>query len=140
MDPQVMKKKPNKQTRMAKYINATPLLSNEKEELIDAYEAIEKTPGAWEWLKRPDVPGDDGFMFSDDVMMILIKNNMKHLYRHSGGSFAHTMRTMEMIAKHGWRPFMTSFKLTPACPCRLAQGEVTGWCGVAGVGVPGCQH
>ena len=134
------KKKPNKQTKMAKYINATSLTTSEKEELIDAYEAIEKTPGAWEWLKRPDVPGDTGFMFSDDVMMILIKNNMKHLYRHSGGSFGYTLRNMEMIAKYGWSRYLISFGLTPACPCRRKDGEVTGWCGVAGGGVPGCEH
>ena len=28
----------------------------------------------------------------------------------------------------------------PACTCRAAKGEVKGWCGVAGGGVPGCDH
>lgn len=27
-----------------------------------------------------------------------------------------------------------------ACPCRRAQGHTSGWCGVAGGGVPGCEH
>lgn len=26
------------------------------------------------------------------------------------------------------------------CPCRAAQGFTNGWCGVAGGGVPGCDH
>ncbi len=125
---------------MAKYINATPLLKSEKEQLIDVYEAIEKTTGAWEWLKRPDVPGDGGFMFSSDPILNEIMKNMKMLGCHSGASFAYTMRSMETIAKHGWYPFMRSFNLTPACPCRSLKGDVTGWCGVAGGGVPGCEH
>ena len=26
------------------------------------------------------------------------------------------------------------------CPCRAAKGHVEGWCGVAGGGVPACDH
>jgi hypothetical protein len=28
----------------------------------------------------------------------------------------------------------------PACSCRKKQGFSTGWCGVAGGGVPACDH
>jgi len=28
----------------------------------------------------------------------------------------------------------------PACSCRVKQGFATGWCGVAGGGVPACDH
>ena len=28
----------------------------------------------------------------------------------------------------------------PACACRAAKGKKKGWCGVAGGGVPGCDH
>ncbi len=125
---------------MSKYFEVIPIMRYEKELLIDAYNAVQKTPGAWEWLKRPDVPGDAGFMFSDDVMMILIRNNMKLLSRHSGGSFADTMRTIEMVAKYGWDRLLRSFNVTPACSCRRKLGELTGWCGVAGGGVPACEH
>ena len=27
-----------------------------------------------------------------------------------------------------------------ACPCRKAKGLTEGWCGVAGGGVPACDH
>ena len=29
---------------------------------------------------------------------------------------------------------------TTACPCRKAKGLTEGWCGVAGGGVPACDH
>jgi len=135
-----MKNNSNKTDKMAKYFNVTPLTNGEKESLIDAYNAVEKTDGAWEWLKRPDVPPEDkGFMFCGDPMLNQIMKNMEMAGYHSGASFAYTMRTMEMIAKYGWNRYLRSFGLIPACPCRSAKGEVTGWCGVAG-GVPGCEH
>jgi hypothetical protein len=129
-----------KRSKMARYINATPLPERHKESLIDAYWAVQKTPGAWEWLKRPDVPGDGGFTYSDDVMVILIKNNMKLFGRHSNTDFANIMRDMEMVAKYGWNRYLLSFNLTPACHCRSMLGEVVNWCGVAGGGVPACEH
>lgn len=125
---------------MARYINATPLPATYKESLIDAYWAVEKTPGAWEWLKRPDVPGDGGFMFSNHKMSNEILKNMSLGYNHSGASFAEVMRDMEMVAKYGWNRFLLSFNLTPACHCRSLKGEVTGWCGAASGGVPACEQ
>lgn len=112
----------------------------EKELLIDAYNAVQKTPGAWEWLKRPDVPGDGGFMFSGEPMLNEITKNMEMSGDHSGASFGYTMRTIEMVAKYGWGRFLRSFNLTPACSCRRKLGELTEWCGVAGGGVPACEH
>ena len=34
----------------------------------------------------------------------------------------------------------TGLKAGSPCPCRAAKGYAHGWCGVAGGGVPGCDH
>lgn len=34
----------------------------------------------------------------------------------------------------------TARTATTACPCRKANGFAFGWCGVAGGGVPACDH
>ena len=34
----------------------------------------------------------------------------------------------------------TATTATTACPCRKANGFAVGWCGVAGGGVPACDH
>ena len=39
----------------------------------------------------------------------------------------------------GYEPSVAQEKST-ACPCRAAKGHKHGWCGVAGGGVPGCDH
>lgn len=134
-----MKNRPTKD-EMAKYIADLPLTKTEKDLLKDAYEAVEKTSGAWEWLKRPDVPGENGFMFCNDPTVKSIIDNMKLAGDHSGGSFAWTMRQMEAIAKMGWHNYLyENFKLMPACDCYEKKGKLYGWCGVVGGGVPACQ-
>ena len=125
---------------MAKYIAGLPLTENEKDLLKDAYEAVEKTSGAWEWLKRPDVPGEKG-LFCNDPMLKSITDNMKLVGNHSGGSFGWTMRQMEAIAKMGWHNYLyKNFKLMPACSCKEKAGQLYGWCGVAGGGIPACEY
>lgn len=51
-----------------------------------------------------------------------------------------TIRTMcewcqWYINKHHKEPYIPR-----ACPCRSRRGYKHGWCGVAGGGVPGCEH
>jgi hypothetical protein len=76
--------------------------------LEDAYKAV-SIAEAWEWLKRPDVPGNGGFMFSSSPEMENINRNIKYI-GHSSASFAITMRSMEFIAKHGWEKFVEKQK------------------------------
>jgi hypothetical protein len=91
------------------------------------------------------MPGEGGFMFSQHPMIGAISSYMKY-EGHSGASYAMTMRQMEFIAKNGWDSYLAQTagkQVEPkntACPCRAAQGYTSGWCGVAGGGVPGCDH
>ena len=115
-----------------------PGIDFEKQYLQDAYDAV-TTAEAWDWMASPSNPGKDGFMLSSDPEVAKIKGYMKRLMDHSGGSFGCTMRVIEMIAKKGWDAYVDSVLFPPTCRCRRAKG-LTGWCGVAGGGVPGCEH
>ncbi len=130
--------------------------AHEAKMLADAYQAITKAE-MWEYMRLPTTPGKDGFMFSSAMELALINAEMQY-QGHSGASYAWTLRQMEAIAKGGWEPYanrirmtrstqqlrheeeMACVRATRACPCRAAQGYTTGWCGVAGGGVPGCDH
>ena len=120
--------------------------------LSDAHAAITHCE-AWPWLATYDP--ETGFMFSTHPMLDRITAAMKHGDEHSGASFGFTMRVMQSIAKRGWdahrtivRDARTIRDLTAwaatqqgkPCPCRAAAGKKDGWCGVAGGGVPGCDH
>ncbi len=162
----------------------------EREMLEDAFQAVTKAD-AWELLKDPAIPGDDGFMFTQNPSVEEISKFMKY-EGHSGASYGVTMRAMEFIAKEGWDAYMRSLiisnlkytkfekmpleklmqlqtilaapvpvpvpvpvalteakpreeeycsqRSSPPCGCRAAKGYTYGWCGVAGGGVPGCDH
>ncbi len=124
--------------------------------LADAEQAVTKA-GLWEYLRLQSTPGKDGFMLSTDIELAMI--NAEMTYRsHSGASYAWTMRQMEAIAKGGWEPYANRIRLVKsteqlrheenlsriraerACPCRAEKGLTSGWCGVAGGGVPACDH
>ncbi len=124
----------------------------EKKMLIDAYKSISRVEGGWQYLSRPDVPQkDSGFMFNRDPIINHISQEIDkdNSIGHSGYTYSWTMRQMEYIAKKGWhayvqfilgnKPIDYTYKQTNACPCRSAQG-LSGWCGVAGGGVPACDH
>ena len=111
--------------------NSLPIDPYFKEMLTEAYKIITEL-NLWDWLKNPNIPGENGFMFSQYPEVSQICEKMK--IGHSGSSFGFTMRTMETIAKNGWNYY------TNTCPCRLAIGIIGGWCGVAGGGVPACDH
>ena len=124
--------------------------------LQDAYDAVTKAD-MWEYLKLPSTPGKEGFMFNADIELTAINYEMTYT-GHSGASHAWVMRQMEAIAKKGWASYANAVReqrslkqlraeeaaarrrVSTACPCRSAQGETSGWCGVAGGGVPACDH
>jgi hypothetical protein len=133
--------------------------SHEAMMLQDAYDAVTKAD-MWDYLKKPTTPGKDGFMFSPAIELAAINAEMV-FDGHSGASYAWTMRQMETIAKTGWDSYAKSITSKRAmealrveeatlkrqadrtgrpCGCRAAQGYTTGWCGVAGGGVPACDH
>lgn len=107
----------------------------------DAYETIKKL-GLWEWFATFEPHANEGFMFTSDTNIAIIGNELKYKDHHSGASFAVTMRVVHNIAKNGWENHKNAVieKRGAACPCRRAEGKLVGWCGVAGGGVPGCQH
>jgi hypothetical protein len=115
--------------------------------LQDAYDAVTKA-NMWEYLRLPTTPGKDGFMFNADIELSAITASMTYT-GHSGASYAWTMRQMEAIAKLGWAGYAAKVRAereagaapaSLACPCRREKGYTTGWCGVAGGGVPACDH
>lgn len=67
----------------------------------DAFQAVEATPGGWEFLAQQSPPADKGFMFWSHPTLSEINKNIKY-GGHSGSSHAMVMRSMEFIAKEGW--------------------------------------
>lgn len=80
--------------------NALKVDDFERTMLEDAYKAVTKS-NRWDFLRRSDVPGPKGFMFSSWPQMKDIDTNMEY-QGHSGASYGWTMRQMEFIAKQGW--------------------------------------
>ncbi len=107
--------------------------------LQDADAAITEC-GLWEWMSTYNPPDGKGFMFSNHPNQDKINAAMK-FDGHSGASYGWTMRTMQKIARIGWDKFATvAATENPPCPCRRKAGYWAGWCGVAGGGVPACDH
>jgi hypothetical protein len=105
--------------------------------LQDAYDAISQCE-LWDWMREYTPHANEGFMFDQHPNLARILNAMK--YGHSGSSWGWTMRVMETIAKAGgWEAFKKR-RRNPPCRCRMEQGFDSGWCGVAGGGVPPCDH
>jgi hypothetical protein len=76
----------------------------DREMLDDAYKAVTKA-NRWGFLRRADVPGPKGFMFSEWPEMKDIDTHMEYS-GHSGASYGMTMRAMEFIAKNGWDAYV----------------------------------
>lgn len=108
--------------------------------LQDAYDTIHRL-GLWEWFKEFNPHPNEGFMFTSDINIAMIGNELKN-QDHSGASFGCMMKLVHHIAQHGWENHKNEAikRHGAACPCRRAQGKVTRWCGVAGGGVPACEH
>jgi hypothetical protein len=86
----------------------------EVEMLEDAYQAVSKA-NRWGFLKREDVPGSQGFMFSDLPELRDIDTYMEY-GGHSGSSYGWTMRNMEYIAKNGWTAYVFLKGVNPRPP------------------------
>lgn len=116
--------------------------SFETEMVQDAYDTIKRLD-LWEWFGTFEPHPNEGFMFTTDMNIATIGNELKYT-GHSGSSFGWTMRVVHDIAKNGWESHKNRVldKRNPpnSCPCRRAKGERHGWCGVAGAGVPACDH
>lgn len=114
----------------------------ELEMVQDAYDTTKRL-GLWEWLGSFDPHPNEGFMFTTEINVARIGAEMK-FNGHSGSSFAWTMRVVHDVARRGWENHKNAVlnRRDPptACPCRRAKGERHGWCGVAGGGVPACEH
>lgn len=146
-----------------------PLSDWDKQMIQSAFEAIESVPDGWEFLRTYD-PGHGGFMFSSPPpkMEEINKAVLDRYGGHSGASYGMTMRNMEFIAKQGWDAYVArvlskrqpvttagvsaqaapaappaqgvaAVSLANACFCHRQRG-LPGWCGVAGGGVPACDH
>jgi hypothetical protein len=131
--------------------------TNEATMLADAHAAVTKAE-MWDYLRKTTTPGGDGgFLFTKDMEVTSIIAEMTY-QGHSGASQAWVLRQMEAIAKGGWTAYANRIRAVKAseqlrheenlarirseraCQCRAEQGYASGWCGVAGGGVPGCDH
>ena len=106
----------------------------------DAYDTIKRL-GLWDWLKEFEPHPNEGFMFTTDMNVAMIGTQMK-FDGHSGSTFGWTMRVVHHLARNGWENHKTMViqARRPACQCRREKGKLVGWCGVAGGGVPSCDH
>jgi hypothetical protein len=126
--------------------------------LSDAHQAITQCE-LWPWLATYEPDEGFGFAMSCHPNLDRISTAMIRLDEHSGSSYGWTMRVMQGIAQRGWDTYrnearqaraaraLTAWAATQTrsqqggpCPCRAATGKDGGWCGVAGGGVPGCEH
>jgi hypothetical protein len=125
--------------------------------LKDAYDAITACD-LWQWFRNYYPDPERGFIFSNHPNLDRIHKQMKLYDMHSGASYGWTMRQIESIAKRGWEEHRNQVRRKRAedklatwadqqrtpkgnpCGCRLARGYTSGWCGVAGGGVPACDH
>lgn len=121
---------------------------SERAMLKDAYNAISRVEGGWAYLTKPDIfKKDTGLLSSHDPIITKISEEIdkENKIEHNGNSYRWTIQQMECIAKMGWdtyiqkllHPHQSNFPYP--CACRAAKG-LTGWCGVAGGGVPACDH
>lgn len=122
---------------MAGNFENLPLIEMEKEMLTDMYRTI-TILGLWEWLEDPDIPGKNGFVFAEYPELDKITKTIEYK-QHSGASFAYTLRVIEKIAKKGWATYVKDLLATSTCRC-MREKNLVGWCGVAGMGVPACDH
>lgn len=81
-----------------------------KNMLSSMYDAVTKTKN-WVNLKKAE-PGDGGFMFPSDPELRRIMQEIctaDNYTGHNGGTYAWTVRMMEIIAKSGWAAFCAGY-------------------------------
>ena len=112
---------------------------DEAEMLQDADNAVTEC-GLWDWLKEFNPKENEGFMFTKHENLDKIHSKMKLLDQHSGFTYGWIMRNIQYVAQHGFHELRKlRLKKLGACHCHAEKG-LPGWCGVAGGGVPGCDH
>lgn len=123
----------------------TILYTEEESKMLQiAFDAITKHE-LWEWLAKFTPHASEGFMFTSHPNLDTLSKAMESS-SHSGSSWAWTLRIMQSIARSGsWEAYVKLIESKwppnhPVCFCRAEQGRKLGWCGVAGFGVPGCEH
>ena len=110
--------------------------------LRDVYETIDVLD-LWSWIVNYEPEKDKGNAFWLDENVIAILENLDGPY-HSD-EFRYAFDTLQKIQQMGgWDAYYEDM-VNPnpknrACPCRRDQGYTSGWCGVAGGGVPACEH
>lgn len=117
---------------------------HESKMLQVAFDAITKH-ALWEWLTEFTPHANEGFLFTSHPNLDILSKSMEGS-SHSGTSWAWTLRTAQTIARSGgWDAYVKVVESKwppnrPVCFCRSEKGRTLGWCGVAGFGVPGCEH
>ena len=86
--------------------------------LIDAYKAVSKTEGGWDFLKNNHPSVDKGFMFWHNNVINQIVSNMETKSEHSGSSIAYVLHNMEYIATNGWESWCENF-----LPTKIGEGD-----------------
>lgn len=106
--------------------------------LTDGFNTITRC-GLWEWLKT--VKETEEFYFTEGPEMDRIREEVMAT-EYTVQSFAWMMRQMRRVAVLGTAGYnKTHDELNGhPCPCRHEKGYKDGWCGVAGGGVPACDH
>lgn len=77
-----------------------------QEALTNTYNAVD-TLNMWSFLKSFEPPSDKGYMFSSSQELYLISTECENTYKHSGSSWAFSMRHIEYIAKNGWSEYVS---------------------------------
>jgi hypothetical protein len=71
-------------------------------------EIIRQGIDVWEYLSTYEPPRGEGFMFSrGDIVVECVQYNMQ--VGHSGGSMAHTMRHIQLLAKIGFPEYRNGY-------------------------------
>lgn len=92
---------------------ALRLDSNSAFMLEDAYHAVSSISGAWDYLKRADVPETGSFMKAPSHPILdEIQKKMEYV-GHSGSSYGWTMQTMKTIAVEGWDVYSRAAGIIP---------------------------
>lgn len=115
----------------------------EADMLLDA-DTVLMEMDLWRWLGEIKHSEDRKFIIDPDENLKKILAAMKT--SHSGSSFGWTMHVMKKIVdRGGWENYKAVETAKwpaerPVCMCRSNKGKKLGWCGVAGRGIPGCEH
>jgi hypothetical protein len=79
--------------------------------LTKTYQAVTNTNN-WEMVKDYKVDPKKGFMFSSEVFLLEISNEIDNLrVGHSGASWGFSMQQIAYIAKYGWKQYIDTYPI-----------------------------